>query len=63
MIIQKHLEVYGNTTKMKQMITLYVGRASPKDIKNNDVTYFDSFGIEHIPKKSEAFVGNKNKYF
>ena len=48
---------------MKQMITLYVGRASPKDIKNNDVTYFDSFGIENIPKKSEAFVGNKNKYF
>ena len=26
----------------------------------NDVTYFDSFGIEHIPKQNKAFIGNKN---
>ena len=32
-------------------VALYVSRASPKDIKNNDVTYFDSFGVVHIPKK------------
>ena len=27
---------------------------------NNDIAYFDSFGIEHIPKKIRAFTGNKN---
>ena len=29
-------------------------------ILNNDVTYFDSFGVEHIPKEIKAFIGNKN---
>ena len=27
---------------------------------NNDVTYFDSFGVEHIPKEIKTFVNNKN---
>ena len=26
-------------------------------INNNDVTYFDSFGVEHIPKEIKAFIG------
>ena len=26
----------------------------------NNVTYFDSFGVEHIPKKIKHFIGNKN---
>ena len=26
---------------------------------NNDVTYFDSFGVEHIPKKSKNLLGIK----
>ena len=30
------------------------------DIKNNNVTYFDSFEVEHIPKEIETFNGNKN---
>ena len=29
-------------------------------VQNNDVTYFDSFGVEHIPKEVKIFVGNKN---
>ena len=29
-------------------------------VKNNDVTYFDSFGVEHIPKEIIKFIGNKN---
>ena len=29
-------------------------------VNNNDVTYFDSFGIEHIPKEIKAFFNNKN---
>ena len=29
-------------------------------MQNNDVTYFDSFGVEHIPKEIKIFIGNKN---
>ena len=29
-------------------------------IKNNDITYFDCFGVEHIPKEFKAFIKNKN---
>ena len=27
---------------------------------NNNVTYIDSFGVEHIPKEIKAFIKNKN---
>ena len=27
---------------------------------NNSVIYFDSFGIEHIPKEIKAFINNNN---
>ena len=27
---------------------------------NNSVTYFDYFGLEHIPKEIKAFFNNKN---
>ena len=26
----------------------------------NEIVYFDSFGVEHIPKEVKEFVGNKN---
>ena len=29
-------------------------------VKDNDITYFDSFGVEHIPKEIKAFIKNKN---
>ena len=29
-------------------------------IQNNDVTYFDSFGAEHIAEEIRTFIGNKN---
>ena len=29
-------------------------------MQNNNVTYFDSFGVEHIPKEIKEFVKNKN---
>ena len=29
-------------------------------VHNNDVTYFDSFRIEHIPKEIKTFINNKN---
>ena len=30
------------------------------NVNNNYVTYFDSFGVEHIPKEIKTFVKNKN---
>ena len=35
-------------------------------VHNDDVTYFDSFGVEHIRKEIKTFINNKNiknKYF
>ena len=29
-------------------------------VKNNEVIYFDSFGVEHVPKEIKKFTGHKN---
>ena len=29
-------------------------------VQNNGVTYFDSFGVEQIPKEIRTFISNKN---
>ena len=29
-------------------------------VKNNEVIYFDSFGVEHVPKEIKRFTGHKN---
>ena len=29
-------------------------------VHNNNVTYFDSFGVEHIPKEIRTFINNRN---
>ena len=29
-------------------------------MQNNDVTYCDSYGVEHIPKEIRTFIDNKN---
>ena len=29
-------------------------------VDNNSITYFDSFGVEYIPKEIKAFIRNKN---
>ena len=29
-------------------------------VNGDNVTYFDSFGVEHVPKKSQKLIGNKN---
>ena len=29
-------------------------------VNNVDVTYFDSFGVGHIPKEIKTFINNKN---
>ena len=44
-----NLDEYENTGT--HWITLFV--------KTNEAIYFDSFGIEHIPKEIEHAIGNK----
>ena len=29
-------------------------------VKNNEVIYFDSFSVEHVPKEIKRFIGHKN---
>ena len=29
-------------------------------MQNNNVTYFDSFGVEHIPREIKTFINSKN---
>ena len=29
-------------------------------VKNNEITYFDSFGVEHFPKEIKKNIVNKN---
>ena len=35
---------------------MYISKASQKDVDNDDVTYFDSFSGENIPKEIKAFI-------
>ena len=39
-------------TKARHWIASYVN--------GDNVTYFDNFGVEHIPKEMKSFIGNKN---
>ena len=32
----------------------------PLYVRNTNVTYFDSLGVEHIPKEIRTFINNKN---
>ena len=29
-------------------------------VKNNEIIYLDSFGVEHVPKEIKRFIGHKN---
>ena len=29
-------------------------------VNGNNIIYFDSFGVEHIPKEIQTFIGSKN---
>ena len=29
-------------------------------VRNIEIIYFDSFGVEHVPKEIEKFIGHKN---
>ena len=30
------------------------------NVNNNNVTYFDSFGVKHIPQENKKLIRNKN---
>ena len=32
----------------------------PLYVKDNEITDFDSFGVEHVPKESKKFIEHKN---
>ena len=44
-----------NLDKYKNMGTHWIALF----VKTNEIIYFDSFGIEHIPKEINKFIGNK----
>ena len=46
-----NLDEYENTST--HWVSLFV--------KINDAIYFDSFGVEHIPKEINKFIGNNKK--
>ena len=50
------------TDKGTHWIALYVQSTSVYDtyVKTNEVIYFDSFGVERIPKEIKKFIGNKD---
>ena len=55
LLMERVSETIQNETKEQRggfLIALYV--------QNNDVTYFDSFGVEYIPKEIKAFACNEN---
>ena len=29
-------------------------------VKDNEIIYFDSYSVEHVPKEIEKFIGQKN---
>ena len=53
-ILEINLDEYSDIRT--HWVTLCVGGAIPKDINNNNTAYFDSFGVEHIPKGIKAFT-------
>ena len=62
--------VYSRDNLLKIKDRAYVGRLDEYYdvgthwaalwVNHNDVTYFDSFGVEHIPKEIKTFINNKN---
>ena len=47
------IDLDGNSDVATDWVALYVS--------NNDVTYFDSFVVEHIAKEIKTIISNKNK--
>ena len=55
--------INNNTTKLERL--LHVDRCVGTHwialfCNRNEIIYFDSFGVEHVPKEIKKFVGNKN---
>ena len=45
-----------NLDEYNSIVTHYVALY----VNGDNVTYFDSFGVEHIQKETEKFIGSKN---
>ena len=53
----------ANITNLDEYSDIETHRVALYVQNNNSVTYFNSFGVEHIPKEIKEFVKNKDKYF
>ena len=45
-----------NLDEFKSIVTHWIALY----VNASNIVYFDSFGVEHIPKESKKFIGNKN---
>ena len=45
-----------NLNEYKSIVTHWIALY----VNGDDVTYFDSFGVEYIPEEIKKFIGNKN---
>ena len=50
------MKYYENESRFSDIGTHWIALY----VKNHDITYFDSFGVEHIPTEIKAFINNKN---
>ena len=42
------------------LVALWVNNNNNNNDNNTNITYFHSFGVEHIPKQIKKFIKNKN---
>ena len=47
-----------NLDEYKSIVTPWIALY----VSNNNLIYFHSFGVKHIPKEAKKFIGNKNIY-
>ena len=51
----KWWSIYNNLDKFKSIGTHWIA----SNVNAENATYFDSFGVEHIPTEISKFIGNK----
>ena len=47
----------------RKTLTDFTNLFSPNNFKTNDVTYFVSFGVEHVPEEIKTFIVNVKLFY
>ena len=47
---------YANLDEYADVVTHWIALFCNR----NEIVYFDSFGVEHVPEEIKKFIGNKN---